>query len=212
MLLKALRKQVASYARQMLELGLTHGTGGNISCCDRSAGLIAITPSDVPYESMRAKDIVLIDFSGVKRSGTYAPSSEWRMHAALYDRRPQLQAVVHTHSTFATVLACMNTPLPPVHYLIGVAGADVPCIPYELFGSLELATAAAKGMDGRNAVLLGNHGLLCAGKTLDAAFHTASEIEFVSKIYYHTLSHTPSILSAQQFDEALLRFENYRPR
>lgn len=202
------REQVVRYARLLIERGLTRGTGGNISV--RQDELVAITPSGVAYASMTAEDIVVVDLAGRVVEGTLRPSSECGMHLACYRTERAFGAVVHTHSPFATTLACMQRELPPIHYLIGYAGGTVPCIPYYPFGSDELAEAAAAGMAGRNAVLLGNHGLLTAGADLDYAFSVAEETEFVAELYYRTeLLGGGRMLCDADMEEALRRFTVY---
>lgn len=202
------REQVVRYARLLIERGLTRGTGGNISV--RQDELVAITPSGVAYASMTAEDIVVVDIAGRVVEGTLRPSSECGMHLACYRTERAFGAVVHTHSPFATTLACMQRELPPIHYLIGYAGGTVPCIPYYPFGSDELAEAAAAGMAGRNAVLLGNHGLLAAGADLDYAFSVAEETEFVAEMYYRTeLLGGGRMLCDADMEEALRRFTVY---
>ncbi len=202
------REQVVRYARLLIERGLTRGTGGNISV--RQDELVAITPSGIAYESMTAEDIVVVDLAGRVVEGALRPSSECGMHLACYRTERAFGAVVHTHSAFATTLACMQRELPPIHYLIGYAGGTVPCIPYYPFGSDELAEAAAAGMAGRNAVLLGNHGLLAAGADLDYAFSVAEETEFVAELYYRTeLLGGGRMLCDADMEEALRRFTVY---
>lgn len=202
------REQVVRYARLLIERGLTRGTGGNISV--RQDELVAITPSGVAYASMTAEDIVVVNLAGRVVEGALRPSSECGMHLACYRAERAFGAVVHTHSAFATTLACMQRELPPIHYLIGYAGGTVPCIPYYPFGSDALAEAAAAGMAGRNAVLLGNHGLLAAGADLDYAFSVAEETEFVAELYYRTeLLGGGRMLCDADMEEALRRFAVY---
>ncbi|MGN0785634.1 MAG: class II aldolase/adducin family protein [Candidatus Aphodomorpha sp.] len=202
------RAEAVRFAKLLIARGLTRGTGGNISV--RKGDLVAITPSGVDYESMTAEDMVVVDLSGRIVEGSLRPSSECGMHLACYRAQSAFGAVVHTHSTFATTLACMHRSLPPIHYLIGYAGGTVPCIPYYPFGSEELAQAAAAGMAGRNAVLLGNHGLLAAGADLDYAFSVAEETEFVAELYYRTeLLGGGRLLSDADMEEALRRFAAY---
>ena len=208
MLLEQERTQVVRYSRMLIERGLTRGTGGNISI--RSGELVAITPSGVEYMDMTAEDVVVTDLNGTIVEGALKPSSELGMHLASYRRRAEVEAVVHTHSTYAATLACMHRPLPPIHYLLGYAGGTVPCIPYYPFGSEALARAAAEGLDGRNAVLLGNHGLLAVGADIAYAFSVAEETEFVAELYYRTeLLGGGQLLSEPQMQEALGRFAVY---
>ena len=208
MLLAEERALVVRYAQLMAKRGLTRGAGGNVSI--RRGDRVAVTPSGVAYDRMRPEDVVVLDLAGAVVQGALRPSSESGMHLACYRSRADLGAVVHTHSTFATVVACLRRPLPPVHYLIGYAGGTVPCIPYLPFGSAELAETAAEAMRDANAVLLGGHGLLCGGPEIARAFDTAEQIEFVAELYYRTelLGGAP-LLDGEQLADVRARFENY---
>ena len=211
MLMQTEREQVVRYARRMLERGLTRGTGGNISI--RRGDRVAITPSGVEYAEMSPEDVVVLALDGAVEQGALRPSSESGMHLASYRARPDVRAVVHTHSTFATVLACLRRPLPPVHYLIGYAGGTVPCIPYAPFGTEELAQAAAAALLERNAVLLGGHGLLSVGQDVDQAFSVAEETEFVAELYWRTaLLGGGALLDDAQMADVLARFGAYGQR
>ncbi len=206
-MLKNQREQVVHYCRLMQKRGLTRGTGGNISI--RYGDLVAISPSGVDYQTMAAEDVPVVDMQGNAVYGVLAPSSELGMHLACYKKRCDISAIVHTHSTFATVLACMEKPLPPVHYLIGYAGDHVPCIPYYPFGSEELAAAAAEAME-QNALLLGHHGLLAVGPNIERAFAAAEEVEFVAELYWRTQAMDGAApLNSQQMADVCRRFANY---
>lgn len=215
MLLEAERKAVVDHCKLMLSRGLTKGTGGNISICSREEGLVAISPSGVEYAGMRAEDVVVTDLDGRRADGTLKPSSELGMHLAVFRERPDVNAVVHTHSNFATTLACMRLELPAVHFLVGCAGTDtVPCLPYYTFGSEALAEAAGKKLGecpGLNALLLANHGLLCCGPDIGSAFNTAEEIEFAAELYYRALllNRPIPLLSGEEMAAALKQFGSY---
>jgi len=205
--MKQEREQIVRYCRLMQSRGLTRGTGGNISI--RSGICIAISPSGVEYETMTAEDVPVVDMKGNILYGTLAPSSELSMHIACYRRRRDISAIVHTHSTFATVLACMEMPIPPVHYLIGYAGDSVPCIPYYPFGSQQLALAAGENLT-QNALLLGHHGLLAAGPNIERAFAAAEEVEFVAEIYWRTQAMGGARnLTSEQMADVRRRFADY---
>jgi len=206
-MLKKEREQVVKYCRLMQSRGLTRGTGGNISI--RNGEYIAISPSGVEYQTMTAEDVPVVDMEGNVVYGTLVPSSEGGMHLACYKARADVFAVVHTHSTFAATIACMERPLPPIHYLIGYAGDHVPCIPYYPFGSTELAQAAAHAMK-QNALLLGHHGLICVGPNIERAFETAEETEFVAELYWRTESMGGAKpLTTEQMADVSKRFAHY---
>ena len=205
------RQLLLDYGRRLLTDGLTTGTGGNLSTALRSQNVIAITPSGIDYDKIKIDDISLIDFDGRHIAGE-KPSSEWHLHLALYKQRPEINAVVHTHSRFATTLALLNKPLPACHYLIGVAGCkEIRVAPYATFGTPELAekTVAALGASDR-CILMANHGLIAIGNELDQAYNTALYIEEVAELYHRALTiGDPVILSDQEMEEALIRFQSY---
>lgn len=213
MILEEARRSVAAYGRKLVEARLTCGTGGNLSCYDRRQDLWALSPSGLDYFSVEAEDVVVLDGEGHVVDGLERPSSEWELHLEVYRRRPDVAAVVHTHSPFATVLACLGWEIPAVHYLVGFAGMKVAVAPYATFGTAELArsTAAALGDDG--AVLMAHHGLLSVGSDLVRAFNVAEEIEFVAEIYWRAkaVGGAP-LLSETQMEAALERFRDYGPR
>lgn len=191
MILQQQRTEVVHYAKQLTVRGLVRGTGGNISVIHRGRGLVAITPSGVDYDIMTPEDVTVIDLDGNIVEGVRKPSSEVDMHLGCYRSREDIQAVVHTHSAHATVLACMGRDIQPIHYLIGYGGGDrVPCLPYRTFGTRELADQVEgylRAYPAQRGLLLGNHGLIAVGNSLRFAFDAAEELEFVSEIYYKTL-------------------------
>ncbi|ADE56639.1 L-fuculose-phosphate aldolase [Aminobacterium colombiense] len=204
------REAIVAYCQKMITSRLTTGTGGNISICNRARGEVAMTPTGVDYFEMKADDIVIINLDGEIVEGTTKPSSEAGMHLALYHKRDDISAVVHTHSVFATTIACLRWELPPVHYLIGYSGKKVPLAPYATYGTTELAQNVAEAIGSYNAVLLANHGLVTVGSSLSRAFSTAEEIELVSEIYYRTKSiGEPVILSKEEMDNVLRKFGSY---
>jgi L-fuculose-phosphate aldolase len=143
--------------------------------------------------------------------GDWLPSSEWHFHQAILLRRADLQAVVHTHSVNATALACLERELPPIHYMVAVAGSDtIPCVPYHTFGSEALSAAVAQALSDRIACLLAHHGLVAAGATLAQAMKIAIEIESLCEVYLKALAVAePTRLSAVQMAEVLDKFKSY---
>jgi L-fuculose-phosphate aldolase len=204
------KEQLLHYGREMIARGLTTGSGGNLSIYLRPMNRIVITPSGMEYNAITAADLVVCDDQGRVVEGRRRPSSELGFHIALYHHRPEIGAVVHTHSVYATTLACLHREIPPVHYLVGFAGHKVPLAPYATFGTPALAEAITSAIGASNALLMANHGLVAVGRDLPAAFNVAEEIEFVARVYYQALvAGAPQILTEAQMDAALVKFESY---
>ncbi len=177
---------------------------------DRESGRVAISPSGIEYGALQPDDVVLTDLDGNIIDGDCKPSSELGFHLSLYNQRSDVRAVVHTHSPYATTIACLGWEIPAVHYLVGFAGKKVPIAPYATFGTPELAQKVADTIGAYNAILLANHGLLAVGATMDAAFAAAEEIEFVARIYYQTKSiGKPVILPEEEMETVLAKFKSY---
>jgi L-fuculose-phosphate aldolase len=153
---------------------------------------------------------VVLDENGSIVDGDRQPTSELGFHLALYRTRSDVNAVVHTHSPYATTMACLGWEIPPVHYLVGFSGSKVPLAPYATFGSPALAESVAESIGGYNAVLLANHGLVTVGADLPSAFAAAEEIEFVARIYYQTRSvGEPVILPEDEMALVIQKFQTY---
>jgi len=189
--------------------GLVPNKSGNVSC--RSPGGFLITPSGVPYGELESGRLVELPLEGEPPAVGPRPSSEWRMHAAIYAARPDAQAIVHTHSPRATALACAGRGIPAFHYMIALAGGDVRCMPYETFGTDELAQQALRGLQGRRAVLLANHGVVAIGASLDRANAVAVEVENLAGQYLDLLAAglEPAVLSASEMQRVIERFGDY---
>lgn len=210
MLMREFREQIVEYGKKLLDSGLTRGTGGNLSVFDREKGYFAISPSGIPYHKTTLEDVVIMDTEGKIVEGRVKPSSEWDMHRILYAKREDIDAVVHTHATFAASVSCLNQDLPAVHYLIAVAGPNVRCAKYATFGTPELAENAFEAMRDRKACLLANHGLLVGSKDLAGAINTSETLEFVCEIYSRSKSMgEPIILSPEEMRRMEKEFEHY---
>ncbi|MEW8972946.1 MAG: L-fuculose-phosphate aldolase [Tissierellaceae bacterium] len=213
MLMLEERELIVKHGKKLITNNLTTGSGGNISIFNREKGLVAVSPSGLDYFETSIEDIVIVDLEGNIVEGNLKPSSETGMHLIFYKNREDANAIVHTHSKFATAISCMGWNLEPVHYLIGFAGYDVKCAKYATYGSEELAQNALDAIGNRNAVLLGNHGLIALGTDIQRAFSTAEHLEFVSEIYYLTKTlGQPNLLSEAQMDEVMKKFNTYRYR
>lgn len=207
------REAIVAHGKKMLTNGLTTGSGGNISILNREEGLVAISPSGLDYFETKVEDIVIVDLQGNIVEGDLKPSSELGMHLIFYNNREDANAIVHTHSKYATAVSCMGWDLEPVHYLVGFAGLDVKCAKYATYGSQELAQNALDAIGNRNAVLLGNHGLIALGSDIQRAFSTAEHLEFVSEIFCITKGlGKPNIISDNQMEDVLKKFNTYRYR
>jgi L-fuculose-phosphate aldolase len=189
--------------------GMVPNKSGNVSC--RSAGGFAITPAGMPYCELQPADIVQLPLEGEPCATSLRPSSEWRMHAAIYRARPDVAAIVHTHSPNATALACAGRGIPAFHYMIALAGGEVRCTPYATFGTAELAESAVRGLEGRRACLLGNHGVMAAGTTLQRALAVAVEVENMAGEYLSLLAAglQPNLLDEAEIRNVIDRFADY---
>lgn len=203
-----LREQLITAALAMGANGLNRSTAGNVSV--RADDGFHITPTGMPYASLVADDIPLMALDG-SHQGQRKPSSEWRFHRDLYASRPEVGAVLHAHSPFAVSLACLRRDIPPFHYMIARFGGDtIRCAEYAIFGAQELSTAAMAAMDGRKGCLLGNHGLLVAGRDLDEALALAIELEELCEQYWRACQlGRPVLLSAREMAEVIAKFQGY---
>lgn len=182
-----LREAMVAACRDLTRLGLTHGTSGNASV-RRDELSFFISPTGIAYEALEPADVPLVDFDG-RWFGRRRPSSEWRFHRDILKARSDAGAIVHTHSRHATALACTGRGIPAFHYMVAVAGgADIRCASYHTFGSQELSDAAVAAIDGRNACLLANHGVIALGADLSAALTLAGEVENLAAQYCAALA------------------------
>ena len=206
---RALREAIVATARGMNAAGINRGTSGNVSA--RIDGGFLITPSAIPYHATAASDIVAMSEHG-KASGHFVPSSEWPFHRDIYRARPEFHAIVHTHSPFATTLACLDRGIPAFHYMVAIAGGkDIRCAPYATFGTDQLAELAVAALDGRKACLLAHHGMIAADTTLDGALAVAIEVETLAEMYWRALQiGEPALLSAEEIEVVLKKFAAYR--
>lgn len=210
MLMEKERRLIVEYGRKLVEYNLTRGTSGNLSMFNRDKNLIAISPSGMDYYKINPEDIVILDIKGNIVEGCRKPSSEIELHRIFYERRKDIDAIIHTHTMYSTVLACLNLSLPPVHYMLASAGMDVRCAKYATFGTKELAENAYKAMEGRYAVLLANHGLLAGGKDLKEAFILTEEVEYCAELYYRAKSiGEPRIIPEKEMEVIIEKFKNY---
>jgi L-fuculose-phosphate aldolase len=208
---RALRQDIIDQCRRMNAIGLNQGTSGNISA--RFGERLLITPSSVPYDEMTVDMLasVVIEGDGAEWEGPLRPSSEWRFHLDLARARPDLGAIVHTHAIYCTTLAITRRPIPAVHYMIaGFGGMDIRCADYATFGTEALSKAVLVAMEGRNACLMANHGMLAAGPNLARAMWLAVELETLARQYFNTLLiGGPVLLNEAEIADAARSFASY---
>lgn len=210
MLLKEEREKIVEYGMEMVNSGLAKGTSGNLSIFNRVEQLMAISPSGIDYLNIKPSDVMVINMQGEIIDGDKTPSSELQLHKIFYENRSDISAMVHTHSTYATTLSCLNLNLPATHYMLAVAGPDVRCAKYATFGTGELAKNAYEAMLDRKAVILANHGLLTGANTLEKAFNIAMEIEYCAELYYRAKSiGQPIIIDKDEMEKIIKRFKTY---
>ncbi len=204
------REELIKYGKKLVDTNLTKGMGGNLSIYDPKTGNMAITPSGIEFYDIEPEDIVIMKLDGTIVEGDKKPSSEWLMHAVQYKRRVDIAAIIHAHTTYATVIATLRETLPPVHYMIAVAGPDVRCAEYAAFGTRELAENAYEAMIDRYAVLLANHGILAGTYSLSNAFNIIEEVEYCAQIYYMARAiGNPVILNPMEMDIMKKKFQTY---
>ena len=210
MLLQNIRKELVEYGKRLVDSELTSGTGGNLSYFDSETGYMAITPSGLDFYKTKEEDIVILALDGTVIEGNRTPSSEWVMHKRIYETRTDINAIIHGHTIYATVLACLREELPATHNMIAVAGETVRVADYASFGSKELAENAAKGMEDRNAVLLANHGIIGGSNNLRNAFNVIEEVEYCAKIYVIAKSiGNPIVLPEKEMKFMSEKFKSY---
>jgi L-fuculose-phosphate aldolase len=208
---RALRADIVAKARWMNAAGLNQGTSGNISA--RYKDVLLITPSATPYDKMTPGTIAAMPLDGKygSWSGSLNPSTEWRFHLDITKSRPDVGAIVHTHSTYATVLAIARREIPACHYMIAAfGGPTIRCAGYARYGTKELSDLALKALEGRNGCLLANHGMIALGANLEKAMWLAVELETIARQYYLSLAlGDPFVLTDEQIAETARAFSSY---
>ena len=207
-----LAARVLATARAMNASGINRGSAGNVSA--RCEDGFVITPTGMAYDSCTAADMVTLGLDGcVSATGATPrkPSSEWRFHRDIYAARPEAGAVVHTHSPFATALACQEQGIPAFHYMVArFGGSDVACAAYASYGTQELSDAIIAALDGRCGCLMAHHGMVVFGRDTDHALALAVELETLCEQYWRVLQlGTPKLLSAAEMTRVTAKFAGY---
>lgn len=184
-----IRKELLKVTQQSYREALFAGTSGNLSYYDRETERMLITPGSTPYETMTEDDLVCITLDGEILEGSRKPSSEWRMHAEIYRQKPEVRAVIHTHSPYATAFAVNNQEIPVILIeMVPFLGGNVEVAEFALPGTVEVGIEAAKKLKDRYACLMANHGVLAVGESLEQAHTRAIYTEDAAKIYCLALS------------------------
>lgn len=203
-----LRREVVATARRMNQLGINQGSSGNVGV--RIDGGLLVTPSGLDYDDMTPADVIAMDLSGEWHAEVPGrrPSSEWRFHRDILRAREDVGAVVHSHPTYATALACQGKAIPAFHYMVAIAGGEsIRCSKYRTFGSEALSGEALKALRNRKACLLAHHGMIACGADLAEALKIAVEVEALARQYWHVLLlGKPKLLSKAEMDKVLQKF------
>lgn len=180
-----IREQVLNYCLESMKYGLNFNTQGNISVRLPEHDAIVITPTDMEYDRMSIDDLVVVGYDGAVLEGDHGPSSEVTVHRAVYDARPDVQAVVHSEPIYSNVWGTLGRPIEGVlvNMVIYTKG-EVPIMPFQLSNNYEFGRAMADVMGSKNAVVWGNHGLLTVGPNLRDAFKTSIAVESAAKVQY----------------------------
>ena len=208
-----LRQAVIDTCLDMNASGINQGTSGNVSA--RWKDGLLVTPSGVPYVELAPEDIVFMALDGTfEAKEGLKPSSEWRFHVDIMADRPDVQAIVHTHSIYATTIAIKGLEIPAVHYMIAAAGGPtIRCAPYATFGTAELSAHAVKALEGRHACLLRHHGVIACGPNLKRALWLAGEVETLAKEFHLSLMlGEPQILPDDEIERVVAKFGTYGPK
>jgi L-fuculose-phosphate aldolase len=206
-----MQQQLFNIAQALAKSGLNKGTSGN--CSVRFQDGFLVTPSGMAVDDMMPSDMVKMTFDGIAEPDK-KPSSEWRFHRDILQQRPEINVVIHTHSMFATTLACLHMVVPAFHYMIAIAGGDnIRCAPYALFGSQALSDHAIAALHERKACLLANHGMIALGRDLDDALAVAIEVENLCEQYWRILQIAGpdgvTLLTETQMQAVFQQFNGY---
>ena len=204
-----LRRALTTVMQDLARSGLNQGAAGNASA--RIATGMVITPTGVRPFDLYDDRHVEMSLDGVVSANQCTPSSEWCLHGDIYRTRPEVNAVVHVHSPYATALACLRREIPAFHYMVAIGGgASIRCARYATFGTQALSTAVMEALSERRACLLANHGVVAVGASIQAAYELTLAIEDLAHQYCITLQcGGPVLLCASEMHEVLERFKTY---
>lgn len=208
-----IKSELILFAKRMSSSHLSQGKSGNLSVRDTLEGQQGfwITPSGVPYETLTPEALVFVVTATSHYIGRYKPSSEWQMHQDIYNAFNAAESIVHTHSDYATSLACVGKSIPAFHYMVAIAGGDdIPCAPYATFGTRTLSQNVVAALSARKACLMANHGVIAYGSHIKDAYLIAETIETLAKQYIQACQiGTPNILSPDEMAIIVEKFKTY---
>ncbi|MHA1729190.1 MAG: class II aldolase/adducin family protein [Promethearchaeota archaeon] len=183
-----IKEDVCLTAKEMMKFGLVIGSAGNVSARVPDKEELFITPSQVDYKLLQPHQIVLLDFMGKQIGGDWTPSSEKIMHIEVYKSHQNVNAVIHTHSKYASILSIIGKEIPVLmEEIVNIIGGPIKLSKFAQVGSKELGVYAIEALGDRKAILLQNHGVLVCGKNLFEALRIAQIVEEIAEIYYHAL-------------------------
>lgn len=204
MTIQEMKQAACDWSKQSYAEKLFAGTSGNLSVYDREQEVMVITPTSVAYETITPEDMVVMRLDGQVLEGQYRPSSEWRMHAAVYEAKPEVAAIIHTHSPYATAFAVNNKSIPTILIeMVPFLGGDVPLAKFAIPGTEEVGLEAVKVLDGRTGCLLANHGVLTVGATLERAHIRAVYVEDAAKICSIAMGNGPIVTISEEHIAAM---------
>lgn len=202
-------EEIIKHCLEMNSAGINQGVSGNISVRVDDQMMI-ITPTGIPYDSLEPRDLVEMTFDGAF-NGSLKPSSEWRIHAAIYRNYSDAQTVVHAHPLFATALAIQGWNIPAIHYMVTIGGGhDIRCADYATFGSEQLAENVVSALRERTVCLMAHHGMVSTGPSLAIAMHRAKETETLARQYVIAkLLGTPEVLGIEEIGRVMDKLQDY---
>lgn len=214
-MLISLREEIHRFHLELVRHNLVTWTSGNVSGRDPETGLVVIKPSGIRYEDLTPEGMVVVDLEGRIVEGRYKPSSDTAAHLYIYQRRPDVGGVVHTHSTFATAFAALGRPIPAcLTAVCDEFGGPIPCGGYARVGGEEIGQEVIRAIGNSSAILMKNHGVFAIGKTPEAAVKAAVMTEDAARtVFYALLLGTPEEIPPEEVARAHQRYlEEYGQR
>jgi L-fuculose-phosphate aldolase len=211
MLLPDARHEIVTTCQELSRSGLVVGTAGNVSV--REGDLVAVTPSGLRYAELTPELVGVHRLDGAPVEAPLGPTSELPLHLAIYAARPEVRAVVHTHSVAATALSTVVDEIPSVHYYMAMFGGPVLVAPYATYGTDTLARNVVHALRDRTGCLMGNHGAVTVGPDLVTAHDKSVYLEWLCEVYLRASSAgSPRLLSALEIDAVSSKLGAYGQR